>query len=385
MRIFLSAGEPSGDLHGSNLCRELQRSQSAGVECVGFGGPRMVEAGCRSLFPIADNAIMGFVRAAIHAPRFLRMLRIADKYFREQRPDAAVVIDLPGFHWWLARLAKARGIPVYYFMPPQMWGWAGWRVKKMRRYVSHVLCSLTFEQRWYADRGVNAHYVGHPYFDELSSQRLDSNFVAAERIDPRPIIAILPGSRTTEVEYNFSTQLRAARQIHRFRPDVRFLVASFNEHQREMVQAKIAAYPDLPIQTHVGRTAEIIELAHSCISVSGSVSLELLYRQKPTCIVYRTNPLYLWIAHQLKTVPYITLVNLLADQELYPEFLSSRNEAEGVSMHVLKWLSDDVCHRQLVEELGRLKARVAQPGACARSADYILRTIRGDIEHRQVA
>jgi lipid-A-disaccharide synthase len=384
MRIFVSAGEPSGDLHGGNLVRELSRLHP-GVEYVGFGGPNMQAAGCRLLYPLADNPIMGFVKAIASVPHFWRRLQDADRCFRDERPDAVVIIDMPGFHWHLAKAAKARGIPVYYFMPPQMWGWAGWRVKKMRRSVDHALCSLTFEQRWYADRGVNAHYVGHPYFDELSRQRLDENFLVAERADTRPIIALLPGSRTVEVELNFATQIEAAHRIHARRPDVRFLVASFKESQRALALKQIARYPGLPIQTHVGRTAEIIELSHSCIAVSGSVSLELLYRRRPTVVVYRTNPLYLWITHRLKTVPYITLVNLLADAELFPEFLSSRNEAVGAAGHVLNWLDDPASHQVLVDKLTNLKTQVAQPGACARTAEYILQTVGGPRAARRVA
>lgn len=382
MRIFLSAGEPSGDLHGGSLIEALGR-QLPEVKCVGFGGARMAAAGCRLLYPLAEHAVMGFVSVAAQVPRFWNRLQEADRFFRDERPDAVVLIDLPGFHWWLAAAAKKRNIPVYYFMPPQMWAWAGWRVRKMRRYVDHALCSMAFEHQWYADRGVSAHYVGHPYFDEMARQRLDPEFMAAVRADGRPIVAFLPGSRTAEVKNNFSTHLRAARQIHARRPDVRFLVASFTEAQRQLVLQQVARYPGLPIEAHIGRTPEIIESAHSCIAVSGSVSLEMLYRRRPTVIVYRTNPFYLWLSGRFKTVRYITLVNLLAEAELFPEFLSARNEAEGVAAHTLKWLDDPESYRATVEDLTRLKERVAQPGACDRSAELILRTV-GEVR-RQAA
>jgi lipid-A-disaccharide synthase len=317
---------------------------------------------------------MGFFSVLSHVPRFWKRLREAKQYFRDHRPDAVVCIDLPGFHWWLAAAAKQQNIPVYYFMPPQLWAWAGWRVRKMRRYVDHALCPLTFEHRWYADRGVPAQYVGHPYFDEMSRQRLDPDFMSAVRADGRPVVALLPGSRTGEVKNNFSTHLEAARRIHARRPDVRFLVASFTEHQRQLVLREVARHPELPIEAYVGRTPEIIESAHSCIAVSGSVSLEMLFRLRPTCVVYRTNPVYLWLCDRFKTVPYITLVNLLAEAELFPEFLSARNEADGVAAHTLKWLDNPASYRARVDDLARLKERVAQPGACVRTAEFVLRT-----------
>jgi lipid-A-disaccharide synthase len=364
MRIFLSAG---------NLAKELIRRQP-NVECVGFGGSRMAAAGCKLLYPLADHAVMGLVSVLAEVPRLWNRLQEADRYFRDERPDAVVVIDLPGFHWWVARAAKKRNIPVYYFMPPQMWGWAGWRVRKMRRFVDHALCSLTFEHRWYADRGVAAEYVGHPYFDELPRQSLDADFLAAIRADGRHVVALLPGSRTAEVENNFATQLEAARRIHSRRPDVRFLVASFTDHQRQIVRRQLASHPDLPIEAHVGRTPEIIESAHSCIAVSGSVSMELLYRLRPSCIVYHANRINLFLTRIFKTVKYITLVNLLADEELFPEFLSARNEGAAVSEHILNWLDDAASYRARVTDLARLKEQVAQPGACDRAAEFILRT-----------
>ena len=129
--------------------------------------------------------------------------------------DAVVLIDYPGFHWHLARVAKKHGIPVFYFVPPQIWAWAGWRVTKMRRFVDHVLCSLPFEETWYRERGVAAEYVGHPFFDELPGQQLDVAFLDAQARRGGTVVGILPGSRTLEVKQNFKTQLRAADAIHR--------------------------------------------------------------------------------------------------------------------------------------------------------------------------
>src|SRR5262245_24549663 len=195
MRIFLSAGEPSGDLHGASLIQAL-RHRDPGIECVGFGGERMEAAGCRLLYPLCQLAIMGFLRVLPGIPTFYRFLRHADGFFRERRPDALVLIDYPGFHWWLARRAHAHGIPVFYFVPPQLWAWAGWRVRKMRRWVDHVLCNLPFEESWYRARNVQAHCVGHPYFDELSRQQPDARFAAEQRARSGLIIGLLPGSRT---------------------------------------------------------------------------------------------------------------------------------------------------------------------------------------------
>jgi lipid-A-disaccharide synthase len=316
---------------------------------------------------------MWFLRVFTNAPLFLKSLAQADRYFHHQRPDAVVLIDFPGFNWWLARRAHFHGIPVFYFVPPQLWGWAAWRVRKMQRWVDHVLCALPFEEAWYRAREVNADYVGHPYFDELVRQKLDPTFLA-EQQSPGPIIGLLPGSRSQEVERNLSTLVRAAGLIHRERRDTRFLVACFKRRHREYVEAYLQDV-DLPITTHVGRTPEIIQLATSYIAVSGSVSLELLYRAKPTVVVYRIGRLDLRVCRLFKTSPYISLVNLLAGKELFPEFLTDRNEALRISRHILAWLNDRESYAEVCDELSALRERVAEPGACDRAARHILTTL----------
>jgi lipid-A-disaccharide synthase len=373
MLVFICAGEPSGDLHGANLIQAL-RQRCPDIDCVGFGGDRMAAAGCRLLYPLCRLAVMWFARVLAHAPVFLQLLSLADRYFRRNRPDAVILIDYPGFNWWLARRAYFHRIPVFYFVPPQLWGWAGWRVTKMRRWVDHVLCALPFEEAWYKNRGVRASYVGHPYFDELPRQLLDPSFMAWQRARPGPIVALLPGSRTQEVERNLSTLLRSAGRIHGERPDVRFLVAAFQESQRQFIEAQLTGRR-LPVETWTGRTPEIIELAVACVAVSGSVSLELLYRCKPSVVIYRVGWLDLRVARWLKTSRYISLVNLLADKELFPEFLTDRCEAEPISRHVLAWLNDTLVYSQACDELAALRAQAAKAGACGRAADYILSTL----------
>jgi lipid-A-disaccharide synthase len=389
MRIFISAGEPSGDIHGANLIRALRRLYPE-VDCVGFGGERMEAAGCRLLYPLCQLAVMWFLRVFANSHIFLRLLSLADRFFR-RRPDAVVLIDYPGFHWWLARRAHFHGIPVYYFVPPQLWGWAGWRVGKMRRFVDHVLCVLPFEEKWYQERGVSAYYVGHPFFDELPAQKLDGCFLAHHRPRSGPIVGLLPGSRSQEVERNLSTLVRAARLIHAARPDVRFLAACFKPAQQQYVDGYLRAIRCRPadglpsekssesatktipsIETFVGRTPEIIELAHSCLAVSGSVGLELLYRGKPTVVLYRIGRIDLRVARFFKKSPYISLVNLLAGKELFPEFLTDRCEAEAISRHILRWLNDPAAYDRTHQEMAKLKQAVAEPGACERAARFIL-------------
>lgn len=376
MHLFISAGEPSGDLHGANLIRAL-KAQHPDIQITGFGGDRMESAGAKLLFPLTRLAVMWFGKVLANIATFFRLAKQAEHHFKTERPDAVVLIDYPGFHFALAKRAHAAGIPVYFFVPPQLWAWAGWRVKKVRRWFSGVLTALPFEETWYRERGVKTQYVGHPYFDELGAQQTDAAFLDEQRARPGPIVAILPGSRNQEIAKNFSYMLAAAKQVHDARPDARFLVASFNGHQAEVARTMADRYAGLPIEFHVGRTPEIIELADCCISVSGSVSLELMFRLKPTVILYKVGWVFGIVAllFFLK-VKYITLVNLLANDEVFPEYATIFDRSKSIATHVITWLNDPIALAKRVDRLRQMKESLAQPGACQRAAEFLVKTVQ---------
>lgn len=370
MKLFLCAGEPSGDVHGSNLIRAI-RAKQPDAQITALGGPLMRAAGAEILYPLTDLAVMGIGQVLLNLRTFYHVGDLAIRHVRSAKPDAVVLIDYPGFNMALAKRLRQYGVPTYYFVPPQIWAWKKGRVRKVRKYFTSVLTALPFEDEWYRERHVQTHYIGHPYFDELARQRLDPAFLAAERAKPGARVAILPGSRNREIHANAAMLVGAAQKVHASRPDTRFLVAAFNERQAAEVRALLPA--GVPIDVHVGRTPEIIELADACAAVSGSVSLELLFRAKPTVIVFHVNRFYKAIAKLVVGVKYITLVNLLANAELFPELLTSRDESDRISEHLLGWLNDPAKRAALVGRLEALRSRVAVPGACDRAAEFLLR------------
>lgn len=377
MNLFVSAGEPSGDLHGANFVRAV-RERFPAAHVVGFGGDRMAAAGAELHYPLTDLAVMWFGRAMANLPTFFKLGRRAEVYFRSQKPDALVLIDYPGFNFALAKRAHRAGVPVYYFVPPQLWGWAGWRSEKMRKWVRTVLTALPFEDEWYKARGVHTRYVGHPYFDELAAQRLDPAFLTGERAKGGPVVALLPGSRDQEVTTNFGLMLAAAGRVREAVPGVRFLVAGFNDRQAAECRAA-AAGSGLPVEVHVGRTPEIIELADAAAAVSGSVGLELMTRLTPTVVVYKVTPAFRFIGEKLATCKYISLVNLLADAELFPEHIPTTFDPGPVADHLIRWLRNPGERAALVDRLREVRDRSAVPGACGRAADVVL----GDLADRR--
>ena len=390
MRIFVSAGEPSGDLHGANLVRSL-RNSLPDCEFVGFGGPHMARAGTQLLFPLTELAVMWFLQVFQNLRTFFRILKQADDYFKEHKPDAVVLIDYPGVHWHLAKCAKRHGIPVVYFVPPQLWAWAGWRVKKVQRTVDLVLCSLPFEPDWYKERGYeNAFYVGHPYFDEVKDRPVDNDFLADLQTNIGPVVAILPGSRTQEIKRNLPSMLRAAAKVAAVRPDTRFMIACLHERHAALVRGtadrlaredrekKSCPNPIIDpaaLQVFSGRTPELIRLADLAWSVSGSVSLELMHETLPTIILYTVKKIDLIIARPFIKAKFITLVNLLANAEVMPEYLVDHDASNELATWALTWINNSQERGLAVRRLADLKARVAQPGACDRAAQKIIETL----------
>ncbi len=373
MNIFISAGEPSGDLHGSNLTKALL-AQDPQSQLFGFGGDKMQQAGCKLIYPLADLAIMGLYKVLTSIPRLKKILQLAIDHFIQTKPDVLVLIDYPGFHWHLAAAAKKLGIPVIYYVPPQIWAWASWRVRKMRRLVDLVLCNFPFEEKWFSDNNVPAKLISHPYYDQILNQKLDETFVEEQREKSGVVIALLPGSRNQEVALNLNALVKGAKMIHQQHPQTRFLVAAFSETHKTIINNALRNQT-IPIEVFVGKTPEIISLAYVCAAVSGSVSLELLAAKIPTAIIFQTSPFMSLVAHTLKAVPYITLVNLLAGKELFPERFGCTCPSKWISEQLGVWLKYPQKRNDLVQELSTLKNSILFGGASEKGAKEIIQFI----------
>lgn len=375
MKIFFSVGEPSGDQHAAHLISELQ-SRDASIECIGFGGPLMRDAGCRVDFQLTDLAVMGILKVLPLIQKFRGLARQAKAQFERERPDAVVLVDFPGFNWWIARAAKSLGIPVFYYCPPQLWAWASWRIKKVKKFVDHVLACLPFEAEWYQQRGVAAEYVGHPFFDEVAEKELDAEFLAAQRAREDRRMAILPGSRTHEVHANFPIQVAVMRSLSQEFPEVRFLVASYKESQRAYCEQYLRDHaPQLPVDLHVGKLSEILEVSECCLMVSGSVSLEVLARGVPAIVQYHCDWLFALVARALITCKYMSLPNLVADRPLMPEYIiigSPNQQIAQMSAHLQTWLSNPMTLARAARPLLELRDELARTGATATAARVIL-------------
>ncbi|MEE2825830.1 MAG: lipid-A-disaccharide synthase [Planctomycetota bacterium] len=389
MRIFFSVGEPSGDLHAANLVTHLQQRQP-GVECVGFGGPKMSAAGCHLLYDLTQLAVMFLGGALRNLKTFLGLIGQADRYFANHTVDAVVLIDFSGFNWWIARKAKKHGIPVFYYGVPQMWAWAPWRIRKLRRLVDHVLCKLPFEVEWFSKRGCRATYIGHPYFDQLFNQQYDEPFIAEQQSGPGRKLLLLPGSRDLEIEKHLAMMLETSKRLQAEHDGLKVLVACYNQKHLKVAHSLVEEKA-CDAECFVDRTPELMRVADLCLACSGSVSLELLFHRKPTVIVYKIKRLEMLLQSIFLRCKYITLVNLIASPDIrrtrfrvyrpeepgpnpapMPEFLTGHDCPDRLVITLNDWLKDPDCLQRNRDQLDAIAEQYVSPGATARAAEYLL-------------
>ena len=375
-QIFFSVGEPSGDANAAALIKEIKLRNSR-ISCVGYGGPLMNQAGMELLHDLTKKAVMfsGIKVAQMYS--FYILYKQTEQYFATNNVKALVLVDYPGFNWWVARAAKQQGIPVYYFMPPQLWAWGGWRIKKMRQFVDYVMTSMPFETKWFLDHGCRVIEIGHPFLEEAKHHKVDMTFVESIRSKEQPILIILPGSRDQEIAHNLGDLLNTVKRVQLEAPHVRPMIAAFKQEHADRINQTLSER-GMAIPVYVGRTQELIRAAHFALSVSGSVTMELLANHVPTVVYYKINKIAHFVQRFFRRTRFITLVNLLGieqftpgspyypkktkvipawpterdmDDMLYPEFLTSEDISEDAADALLAWLKFPELHRHCKEKL----------------------------------
>lgn len=362
-RVLVSTGEPSGDLHAAAVVRAV-RDLEPGVAIEAVGGEALAAAGARLVAGIDRLAAVGTVEAITSLPRHWHLLRRLDRDLSARRYDAALLVDYPGFHLQLARRAARRGVPVVYYVAPQLWAWGSWRIARLRTDIRHLAAILPFEERYFRDRGVACTFVGHPLLDRPPPPSRMAARRALSLDATAPVLALFPGSRPAERRRLWRPFRDAAARLRQAIPGLSVVVA-----------AQDAA--ELPGFGAAIRTADAglaLTAADAALCKSGTVTLEAALADTPLVVAYRVHPLTFQAARRLVRVSAIGLVNLIAGAGIVPEFVQQEVTPERLSAAVQPLLERDgepaLRQRAAFRDI---RARLGPAGAARRVAELLLR------------
>jgi len=372
MRLLISAGEASGENYGAQLIAALKKREPA-LDCFGVGGERMRAAGCRVVVDAKDIAVIGLAEVVTHLPRiwgrFRKLLRVADS----TKPDAAVLIDFPDWNLRLARELTRRGIPVIYYVSPQLWAWRPKRIQQIKRYVRKTLVIFPFEEPWYRERGVAAEYVGHPLADQPSPENLPP------LRSPQIPIAILPGSRAKEIALNLPAMLQAARALGK---QYQFMIPVASTVSAKWMVDRIhrAVGQDPGINLKLESDARmVLAQSRAAMVASGTATVEAALIGTPFVMVYRVSPLTWKLGRPLVSVPFFAMPNLIAGREVVPELVQERFTPDNLVARMNQIIPDGSDRTAMLEGLREVRAKLAAPagsaGASERAADAVLTAI----------
>jgi lipid-A-disaccharide synthase len=378
---MLSAGEASGDLHGAGLCRELMRLQP-GLRLAGMGGALMAAAGMEQVVDSTRLAVVGGSEALGRLPALWRAYRALTGELAARRPRALVVIDFPEFNFRLARMAHRAGVPVVYFIPPQLWAWRRSRVRIMARLVTRVLAVFPFEPPIYERAAIPVEFVGHPLLDAipagLDRSEARRRLGLGQGADEAPVVALLPGSRREEVERLLPVMLDAAARLQAAAPSPTFLLALAPSADRGRIETAIAARgPGAPaLRILEQRTYEAMAAADVVLVASGTATLETALLGAPMVVCYRASRLT-WIgARMLVRIPWISLPNIVAGRALVPEVLQGALSGERLAAEARRLLESAAAAQAQRAAFAELRGALGAPGVAARAARAVLGAAR---------
>lgn len=372
MKYYLVAGEASGDLHGSNLMKELKK-QDADAEFRYWGGDLMQAEGGELVSHYKERAYMGFIEVVRHLPKILGFIKECKKDVLQWKPDALILIDYPGFNLRIAEFAHQNGIPVHYYISPQVWAWKENRVKKFKQFVDEMYVILPFEKDFYKNRWqYDVHFVGHPLLDALKDFKAESNFRETYNLDERPIIALLPGSRKQEITSMLGEMLKVIPDF----PHHQFVIAGAPSQPVEFYEGLIPAGIKNSVKVVSNKTYSILSIAEAALVTSGTATLETALFEVPEVVLYKGSTISYLIAKQLvKNIKYISLVNLVMDKELVRELIQNEMTAKNIKTELAAIIEGGVKRHGMLQGYKELKEKLGNEGASANTAGLIYESL----------
>ncbi len=370
-RVLIIAGEASGDLHGGSLVKAVHRV-APDVRFYGIGGECLKKAGVELLFRNSQLAVVGITEVLTKLRSILRALGSVKKSLAEGDLDLAILIDFPDFNLRVATYLKRRGVPILYYISPQIWAWRGWRIRKIKRLVDKMVVVLPFEASLYRERNVDTAFVGHPLLDIVKPQEKASEFLRRlGMVSKGPIIGFFPGSRDHEVRRLLPIMLEAAERLVRQLPDLHFLVSVAPDIDRHEVHRLVRSY-DLSLEIVENSPYDTMAVSELLIVASGTVTLEAAILNTPMVILYRVSPLTYSIGRMMAQVGHIGLVNLVAGGTVAPELIQDDASPQRVVEEALSILTDGTRTTSMKTALAEVREKLGTPGASERTARLAL-------------
>jgi lipid-A-disaccharide synthase len=374
MHMMIVCGEVSGDLHASILAEAIKEIAPDTV-ISGIGGAFLRLTGARLYCDIKELAVMGLFDVLKKFPRFFALKKLIVKKIDEEKPDALILVDFSGFNLRLAKIVNKR-IPCFYYVSPQVWASRPGRVKTIRRYIHKMIVLFKFEEEFYKRHGVDATFVGHPFLDIVKPAMTKIDFFHTFKLsEEKNIVALLPGSRKQEIRNILPVMLSAARHLNKKIENLQFVIVKSPQLGWELYSRAIEA-PGIDLQIIEGRAYDCIHNADFCLIASGTATLEAAILKKPFCVVYKTNLFNYLLYRPLITVPYISIVNILAKKKIVPEFIQFRACGYFIARHAANILKNPAKKTALQAELGNISCLLGEEGAALRAARVIVDSLQ---------
>jgi lipid-A-disaccharide synthase len=373
-RILIITGEASGDLHGAHLAKAIA-ARDPGVQMVGIGGPGMRAAGVTMIPGIPQLDVMGLI--GLSAVRFLiRRLLAIRRVLTTERWDLVVLIDNPGLNFHFARVAKAAGLRVVYYIAPQLWAWRPRRMRWIQRNVDHVVVILPFESELYRRAGVRCTFVGHPLLDSVAPHYDRSTLRTRYNLDASaPVVGLLPGSREAEVTMLLPVLLETARRLAVDDPKTQFVLAQASSIDDNLLHALLRQSP-VPVHVAKDQASEVMAASDVLLIASGTATLQAAVVGTPMVLLYKTTLPTYWIARSLVRVKWIGLVNLVAGRSIVPELIQDEATADRLWQEARRLLTDVRAYNDMKDGLRQVRESLGEPGASGRAADVVLAECR---------
>jgi lipid-A-disaccharide synthase len=365
--LLLSAGEASGDMYAAQLAAALKARMD--LQIFGMGGPHMQAAGVEIVTHYEEVAVVGITEILKHLPSLMKAMDRIVTAADERKPALAILTDFPGFHLRLARKLKPKGIRNVYYICPQFWAWRPWRVNLIRRRFEKALCIFPFEKEFFSNAGISTVFIGHPLVGNVCATKDRKQFCESHAlVASRPLVAVLPGSRSGELAHHMPVLQEACARIYAKIP-AQFVVAA--AHPKDVSLLK-TGWPHSVKPVVVEReTYNALAAADAAIVSSGTATIEAALLDAPMVVVYRVSPLTATLAKPLVRTPFFAMVNLVAEKQIVPELVQDDFTPERVAGEVLKLLQNPNARRTMRTGLAQVRDRLGPPGAVERAADVI--------------